>query len=115
MATVPKALAIMNLLHHAFVGPFLPPALLLYSNLVPQPRLPPVFQTESLLRCAYAVFCPPSCSMSHSGFSQAECLPLLGLKEGPASLPRAYPLHHPNTRTVSVTPASLLCLWKDLP
>lgn len=42
-----------------------------------------------------AVFCAPSCRMSHSGFSQAACLPLLALNEGPASLPRAYPLHRP--------------------
>lgn len=62
-----------------------------------------------------AVFCAPGCRMSYSGFSQAACLPLLALNEGPASLPRAYPLHRPNTRAVSVTPGVLLCIWTDLP
>ena len=60
-----------------------------------------------------AVFCPPSCSVSPSGLSQAGCLSLLRLGEEPASLPMAFPLHPPNTGAVSMTPAIFLCIWKD--
>lgn len=53
IASVPKALAVMNLLHHASIGPFLPSALLLYSNLVQQslfaPCLPGGIPTMSSL------------------------------------------------------------------